>query len=101
MNDLPDFDLRVAQNCPRWCAGEDHLKDAEGEPPEHFGYAASLGFLAVTITQPLKGIQGVVIALSNGPGQHVEDLTSVEARAVAAWLLRAADLVDFKDEANR
>lgn len=98
---LPEIDLRSAQDCPGWCVGEDHVKaqeEIEGTPAEaeHFRYAASLGGLSVEITQPLYPLQGALISLHFGRRNSVKGMSSIEARAAAAWLLKAADLVDYE-----
>src|ERR1700761_5895486 len=95
----PSLTLRGQQNCPDWCAGSDHLRVSEecaGADPQHFREVGQIGRFEVAIIKPFELGGGAPIIEVNGCDESFSTryfmaLRSIDARSVAAMLIKAAD----------
>ena len=92
--------LRAAQMCPGWCDGSDHARFAEeiGKPEaatsHHAGIAETEGW--EVYVEKWCG-EKPIVKLHGWDGQKMmhADMSTSEARTVAAMLVAAADRVEF------
>lgn len=87
--------------CPPWCEGVDHVKLAEvfGEDAieaQHFRTVAFMGFVKVIVTKPVMSLDPAMVTIQEKT-TRVFGLKSHEARALGAWLIRAADRIDYDE----
>lgn len=89
----------AGQPCPAWCL-HDHAGDLT--PSGHLGSCRGVRQTFVTLAQPLDAAEAhVELAIERYGEEMVAQLSTAEARSLAAMLTRAADtdeLGDFQAE---
>lgn len=89
-----DTTTRDRQRCPEWCEGTDHVELAdqfENSVPEHFtDVGGGFGF-DVVLKEPMDGQHRRRVEVTEYKSGTRIEMTSVVARSLAAWLVRAAD----------
>lgn len=99
LDDTTDTESRMRrmaqQDCPTWCRGTFHSED-RGDVEYHSRTVAEWQQGTVAATKPLgqgTGWPRVQVTIYD-EGSNRIDMTPADARAAAAAMIRAADLVD-------